>query len=392
MRRTSLYALVAGLAGAAMFSSLASAATTQYQNDFASDAGDWIPNGATTLTWSNGAVEAVEGSPYSYFGGVTSAGSGTREIWPTHGYITQLDVNLDPRSMTNGQGFDLTVAASKKDGSHLRDFVFHVGKTASGEVRVAADNNAYPSVTDSILAGGPVITTPGLYTFQHVFYDKGDGTLAVDLNVLHDGTTVFHTTRNTASDVISTVVGGPRYQWFTFIDGTVEFDNQLLVFMTQPDITLRPVAGRYAGTPGKYVGGGNAAKAYKNVDGSYTLAKLASTETNAYAALVLDGVNGQRLDELGTFSFDIGGHLGAGSPRMNLYWDNHDGDTVYDGYALVGSSAVTDRHFSIDPNTVPTFAGAAPTSNATVSSMSILVDEQGTSQISNVTLDGVTLG
>ena len=65
------------------------------------------------------------------------------------------------------------------------------------------------------------------YTFQHLFYDKGDGTLAVDLRVLNaDGEQVFLTTRNTASDVIATVVGGPRYQWFTFIDGAIQFDNQ----------------------------------------------------------------------------------------------------------------------------------------------------------------------
>ena len=84
-------------------------------------------------------------------------------------------------------------------------------------------------VNDSVLAGGVEIETAGWYTFQHEFKDNGDGTLAVDLNVINeDGVQVFHTTRNTATDLIATVVGGPRYQWFTFIDGTIQFDNQRL--------------------------------------------------------------------------------------------------------------------------------------------------------------------
>ena len=183
-----------------------------------------------TLTWSNGAVTAgVDGDTYSYFGGTTSADSGNRANWPTHGYIAQLDVYLDPASMEVGDGFDLSVAASTKAGANLRDFIFHVGKTASGEVRVAGSNNSGFAVNDSVLAGGVEIETAGWYTFQHEFKDNGDGTLAVDLNVINeDGVQVFHTTRNTATDLIATVVGGPRYQWFTFIDGTIQFDNQRL--------------------------------------------------------------------------------------------------------------------------------------------------------------------
>ena len=158
--------------------------------------------------------------------------------------------------------------------------------------------------------------------------------------------------------------------------------------------TLRPVAGRYSGTPGKYVGGGTAAKAYRNADGSYTLAKLATTNTDAYAALIVDGVKGEQLDELGTFSFAPTGHLGGGSPRMNLFWENNDGDAAYDGYALLGGSSAVDAdgRITIDLSTVKGFVdGAAPAPDATVSSLSILVDEQGTSTIDDVILDGETL-
>jgi hypothetical protein len=156
-------------------------------------------------------------------------------------------------------------------------------------------------------------------------------------------------------------------------------------------ITLRPVAGRYTGSPEKYVGGGSAAKAYRNDNGSYTLAKLATTETNAYAALVVDGAQGEQLAELGSFSFDVGGHAGGGSPRMNLFWDN-DGDAAYDGYALVGgASAVTDGRISIDLSNVEPYAGEDPDEDATVVSLSILVDEQGTWTIDDVMLDGEAL-
>ena len=182
---------------------------------------------------------------YSYFGGTTRPASGNRVAWPTHGYIAQLDVYLDPASMDVGDGFDLSVASSTKDGAYGRDFIFHVGMTASGELRVAGSNNSGFAVNDSVLAGGVEIETAGWYTFQHEFYDNGDGTLAVDLNVINeDGVQVFNTTRNTAADTIAEA-GGPWYQWFTFIDGTIQFDNQLLE-RRGSDITLRPVAGRYS--------------------------------------------------------------------------------------------------------------------------------------------------
>jgi hypothetical protein len=138
------------------------------------------------------------------------------------------------------------------------------------------------------------------------------------------------------------------------------------------DITLRPVAGRNAESPGKYVGGGSAVKAYRNADGSYTLAKLATTGTDAYAALIVDGVKGEQLDELGKFSFDVGGYVGGGSPRMNLFWENNDGDAAYDGYALVGGSSAVDAvgRITIDLSTVDGFIDGAETApGATVSSL-----------------------
>ncbi len=70
-------------------------------------------------------------------------------------------------------------------------------------------------------------TTSGWYTFEWDFHDEGDDTLAVDLN-LYDGTGtwLWTETRNAATDLISTVVGGNRYMWFTFLEvDTLAIDN-----------------------------------------------------------------------------------------------------------------------------------------------------------------------
>jgi hypothetical protein len=223
--------VAAGLVTIAGFSSVAAAASpakpNYTENYTKTGSGDWAPNGST-LSWANGAVTATGGSPFSYFGGTTQPGSATRMNWPTNGYIAQLDVYLDPTSMASGEGFDLDVASSKSDGTYGRDYIFHVGKTEAGEVLVSGSNNSTDSYMDeTALVGGVKIETAGWYTLQHVFYDK-NGTLAVDLNVINAaGAKTWVTTLNTTSDTIATS-GGPRYEWLTFIDGTIKFDNQRL--------------------------------------------------------------------------------------------------------------------------------------------------------------------
>ena len=148
-------------------------------------------------------------------------------------------MHLDPATMDGGDGFDLTVASSKKDESHLRDFVFHVGMTAAGDLLVNGSNNTDGAVNEYKLHndgdGTPTtITDAGVYTFQHVFRDAGGGSLAVDLNVLDaSDAVIFTTTRNNTADNLDTVVGGVRYQWFTFAEGDgCAIDNQLLEFVT----------------------------------------------------------------------------------------------------------------------------------------------------------------
>jgi hypothetical protein len=198
-----------------------------YEQDFSIDADDWS---AATHNAAEGTA-TIAGSSFSYFGG-TVLDSTYRQTWPELGYLTELDVYVDPAAMDVGDGFDLTVASSTSDGSHLRDFIFHLGKTAAGDVLVNGSNNSDYKVNEyKLLNDGDrtptTITDAGWYTFQHSFYEL-DGSLAVDLNVLHAaGDVIFTTTRNNVGDLIDGV-GGARYMWFTFVTGSIEIDNQSL--------------------------------------------------------------------------------------------------------------------------------------------------------------------
>ena len=213
-----------------LFGGVAAANTTAYSHDFADDVGDWQGAIAHDNTDETG---EVTGSTYSFFGGAVN-----QAVWPSHGYLTELAVYLDPATLAAGDGFDLTVASYNQSGTHLRDFIFHVGMTAAGDLLVNGSNNTDGAVNEYKLFndgdGTPTtITTAGWYTFQHVFHDAGDGSLAVDLRVLDDtGTEVFVTTRNNVADDLATTVGGVGYQWFTFASGTFDVDNQLLEFVT----------------------------------------------------------------------------------------------------------------------------------------------------------------
>lgn len=227
MRRKQMF--VGALAAISLMAgTAASANTTEYTHDFTESIGDWEGN---IVHDAVDETADVSGSAYSFFGSDVD-----NTVWPANGYLTELRVYLEPATMDSGEGFDLTVASSKADGNHLRDFIFHVGMTAEGNLLVNGSNNTDFMVNEYKLRndgdGNPTtITEAGWYTFQHVFYEADDATLAVDLRVLDaNGNEVFVTTRNT-TDMIAGV-GGVNYQWFTFTTGTFEIDDQLLEFVT----------------------------------------------------------------------------------------------------------------------------------------------------------------
>lgn len=124
----------------------------------------------------------------------------------------------------------------------------------------------------------------------------------------------------------------------------------------------------------------------------------------AFAAAVVDGVEGITIADLGPIGFSVNGVCGAGAPRFNLYYDT-DGDGQADGVAFYGctahvsgipapgwtsmsaSSAVPDFCYSFAPPGACTLTPAS-----TVIQLSVLVDEQGTWYIDRVTAAGHTTG
>jgi len=123
----------------------------------------------------------------------------------------------------------------------------------------------------------------------------------------------------------------------------------------------------------------------------------------AFAAVIVTGVEGMTIADLGDIGFSVNGDCGAGSPRFNLYYDT-DGDGQANGVAFYGCSA----HVSGSPAadwTSMTASAAAPdfcytfpsgactlTPASTVVELSVLVDEQGTWRIDRVQAAGTTTG
>lgn len=170
------------------------------------------------------------GAPYSRF-------DGYRDTWPG-GMTASIDIYLDT-GWADGEGFDYSVAGNQQAGSHLRDFIFHVTKdTSTGKLLVGGSNNSnFAPREDLENLNHYEVTASGWFTFEHVFRDAGDGSLAVDL-VLRDsdGNVVFVETRNNGADLLASVVGGNRYSWFTHInigDG-LHVDNHMLTIIPLP--------------------------------------------------------------------------------------------------------------------------------------------------------------
>jgi hypothetical protein len=182
--------------------------------------------------------------PFTRWGKETSANA----IFPTGGYMTEVDVYLDVAWVASGGGkadyrFDWASAINEGTGNHQRDFVFNVGTPATlAEAMlmpgyyVNASTNATrsaafpqnpcpnPSTIPNYCRTPVKITQSGWYTFRHSFYPRhhmGIDYLAVDFTVLrHDGTVManwFISVTDTQDLIDSdrmTRIGGDRYGWF----------------------------------------------------------------------------------------------------------------------------------------------------------------------------------
>lgn len=231
VRPTLLAALLAILSQA-----VTSEATVVFDQGFETDTAGWFDENsgwagtATRVVSGTGGVTSSSGGFHAVFaqtstvaaGGISAPFSqfdGYRTVWPG-GLVAEVDVFLDT-SWGAGEGFDYSVAANGQDNAHQRDFIFHVTKdTSTGSLLVGGSNNTDFDPRENLEANNHVeVTSSGWYTLQHVFRDAGDGSLAVDLNLIDSvGSVLFTETRNSGSDVIATEIGGNRYGWFTNID------------------------------------------------------------------------------------------------------------------------------------------------------------------------------
>jgi hypothetical protein len=134
---------------------------------------------------------------------------GYSSTFPTNGYMTSIDVYVDVDSQ--GQ-FEWSSAINNPQGTHRRDFIFHVGRADVGPFQVSVSNNSQRNAADGF---SPVtITESGWYTFKHSFKNVG-GTLSVDMSVTKKGasTTTGIWNLSDPSDLIGQTVGGNRYGW-----------------------------------------------------------------------------------------------------------------------------------------------------------------------------------
>lgn len=222
-------------------------ATVMWSQDFETDTSGWSSGGSygainrvgsgggtLGLTSADGSFHAevsqTDYGPYSFF-------AGNSDVWPGP-YTASIDIFLDT-SWSSGSGFDYSVASSRSDGNHLRDFIFQVTMDSStGGLLVAGSNNTNFDPKENLENGNHVeIVDSGWYTFEHQFYDIG-GSLAVDLVLFSDtGTELFRETRNNTGDTIPGVVGGNRYAWFTNIDidNGIGIDNHSLTVSSVPE-------------------------------------------------------------------------------------------------------------------------------------------------------------
>lgn len=179
-----------------------------------------------------------------------------------------------------------------------------------------------------------------------------------------------------------------------------------------PAVRLKGAAGRFDTTTFKQLGNSKDAQAsWTNkaaLDGKFSmLLEKTTNDQYAFAAAVVSGVEGRTVASLGDLAFSFTGVCNGGSPRFNLYFDS-DGDGEANGIAFLGcnnvittvpavgwqtatfpSAMVVAGPFCYDFNP----AGACSISGtATVTSLSVLIDIVGNTNIDRVVVGGVATG
>lgn len=215
-------------------------AATHYFQGFEVDTYDW--SGATRVGSGANGVTAAAGDFYATVGdGAFTRFGGYESSFPGSGYTTSVDVYLNVGAgNANDTRFDWSSAIGMPDGTFRRDFVFNAGFYNDNDgpgtgprFVISASNNATRSGANPRNPGRDpfVITTTGWYTFEHRFYNKGLGVLAVDLSISTLNGAPLHTwTLSDSTDVIGFTVGGHRYGWFVIQESPVlAIDNVSLL-------------------------------------------------------------------------------------------------------------------------------------------------------------------
>jgi len=235
MHAVALAATTVGFVGAS-----ASASNVVFSQGFESDASGWNAYNSPVNRVASGfnGVASYGGSHHgfidtnhqSFSGAFTTFGGYSSDFGG--GYTASSQIYLDT-SWSSGSGFDYSVASSNQSGTHLRDFIFHVGVQGDGTLRVGASNNSnFETRMNLASINNAIVSASGWYEFRQVFYDNG-GSLAVDLQMFDGmGNMLFSETRSNAADDIASIVGGNRYGWFTHVsvEGGLHIDDVSLAY------------------------------------------------------------------------------------------------------------------------------------------------------------------
>ncbi len=179
-------------------------------------------------------------------------------------------------------------------------------------------------------------------------------------------------------------------------------------------ISLKGQAGRFDTTTFKALGNSTDAQAsWTNkvaLDGKFSMFLEKTTDDQfAFAAAIVDGVNGQTVGSLGDLAFSFTGVCNGGSPRFNLYFDS-DGDGQANGIVFLGCNNVTLTSAGAPGWQTATFSSAyivaggafcydfnpagpcSVSASATVTSLSVLIDIVGSNNIDRVTVGADVTG
>src|ERR1700693_1881652 len=181
-------------------------------------------------------------------------------------------------------------------------------------------------------------------------------------------------------------------------------------------ISLKGQAGRLDTTTFQSLGNSTDAQAsWTNkvaLDGKFSMfLEKTTNDQDAFAAAVVDGVNGQTVGSLGDLAFSFTGVCNGGAPRFHPFVWTH-GDGQADGIVFLGCTNVTlttpatGWQTATFPNALtvaggvggscydfnPPFSTCTVSATATVNSLFVLIDIVGSNNIDRVTVAGVATG